>query len=88
MYLVVPVEFLIANLWIINDYGFKPKPRKPLCVSAKGLGPLPFEGWMAFERLCLSPPPTLKGQSLLRRLLALTQRKTFKTGWRSACVFS
>ena len=43
-HLVVPLEFLIANLWIINDYGFRPKPIKLLCVSAKGLGPLPIEG--------------------------------------------
>ena len=32
------------KLWIINsyisDYLFRPKPIKPLCVSAKGLGPL------------------------------------------------
>ena len=32
------------KLWIINsyisDYWFRPKPIKPLCVSAKGLGPL------------------------------------------------
>ena len=37
------------KLWIINsyisDYWFRPKPIKPLCVSAKGLGPLPFEDW-------------------------------------------
>ena len=62
-HLVVPVDFLITTLWIINDYGFRPKPIKPLCVSAKGLGPLSIEGW---------------GQILLRRILALTQRKTSK----------
>ncbi len=45
------------------------KTNKTLCAGAKGLGPLPFVGVRACERLSLSPPSSHKGQILLRRIL-------------------
>ena len=51
-----------------NDFPLKTKPT--LC------------GVRACERQSLSPPSPHKGQILLCRILALTQRKTLKTGSR------
>ena len=64
-----------------NDFPLKTKPKNPLC-RRQGLRSFALCGVRACERQSLSPPSPHKGQILLCRILALTQRKTLKTGSR------
>ena len=57
---------------------FETKTDKTALCQRQGLRPFAICGLRACERRCLSPPSPRKCQILLRRILALTQRKPLK----------